>query len=124
MPSGDAEEIAVRAEVFRFFARLTARTLLERPTLILLLVRNPLRPMARSFNKVGPNVGSCLGPLAHLTLVAGAHLRCHRSLDRRRQRQVLRAPMTGLERIRALCRARSSSAIASPLRAETGMTIL
>jgi hypothetical protein len=58
MPSGDADEIAVRVGVFRFFARLSARALLERPTLILLLVCNPLRPMARSFNKAGPNVGS------------------------------------------------------------------
>jgi hypothetical protein len=38
MPSGDAEEIVVRVGVFRFFARLSAPALLERPTLILLLV--------------------------------------------------------------------------------------
>jgi hypothetical protein len=47
MPNGAEEEIAVRGEGFsRFFARLTTRDLLERPTLFSSLIRHQLRLMA------------------------------------------------------------------------------
>jgi hypothetical protein len=50
MPNGAVEEIAVRGEGFsRFFARLTTRDLLERPTLFSSLIRNQLRLMASWF---------------------------------------------------------------------------
>jgi len=75
MPSGDAEEIAVRVGVLRFFARLSACALVKRPTLILLLVRNPLRPMARIFDKARPNVGSVAQGDLHTRLSSRAHIR-------------------------------------------------
>jgi hypothetical protein len=77
MPNGAVEEIAVRGEGFsRFFARLTPRDLLERPTLFSSLIRNQLRLMASWFRSSPPRCWElCLAPRAYANFVAGARFR-------------------------------------------------
>ena len=107
MPSGDAEEIAVRLGVFRFFARLSVRLLLERPTLILLLVRNLLSRWQGLSIRPARMLAALSRPLAYATFAADARLRNYRLFERRPQRQVLRVPTTGSERTRVLRRCRT-----------------
>jgi hypothetical protein len=65
MPNGAVEEIAVRGEGFsRFFARLTTRDLLERPTLFSSLIRNQLRLMASWFRSSPPQMLGALSSAA------------------------------------------------------------
>jgi hypothetical protein len=77
MPNGAVEEIAVRGEGFsRFFARLTPRDLLERPTLFSSLIRNQLRLMASWFRSSPTRCWEpCLAPRAYANFVAGARFR-------------------------------------------------
>ena len=76
MPKGDEEEIAGRGEgIFRFVALLAPRALLERPTLNLSLIRDPLGLMANVPSIVSPRCWElCLGQRAYANLVADARL--------------------------------------------------